>query len=95
MASQDNYFVVRKGIGVGTQALYADGNTKTVAIGKTVGNYPLDVVGKVYSSDAIYAQNNIGVGTTSNYQQFDVIGSAYVSNKVFQLRHCKLEHLLL
>jgi hypothetical protein len=70
MASQDNYFVVRKGIGVGTQALYADGNTKTVAIGKTVGNYPLDVVGKVYSSDAIYAQNNAGVGTTSNYQQF-------------------------
>lgn len=82
MPSQDNYFVVRKGIGVGTQALYADGTTKTVAIGKTVGNYPLDVVGKVYSSDAIYAQNNAGVGTTSNYQQFDVIGSAYVSNKV-------------
>ena len=82
MASQDNYFVVRKGIGVGTQALYADGNTKTVAIGKTVGNYPLDVVGKVYSSDAIYAQNNAGVGTTSNYQQFDVIGSAYVSNRI-------------
>ena len=82
MASQDNYFVVRKGIGVGTQSLYADGNTKTVAIGKTVGNYPLDVVGKIYSNDAIYAQNNAGVGTTSNYQQFDVIGSAYFSNRI-------------
>jgi len=82
MASQDNYFVVRKGIGVGTAALYADGNTKTVSIGKTVANYPLDVVGKIYSNDAIYAQNNAGVGTTSNYQQFDVIGSAYISNRI-------------
>ena len=82
MASQDNYFVVRKGLGVGTAALYADGNSKTVAIGKTVGNYPLDVVGKVYSSDSIYAQVAAGVGTTSNYQQFDVIGSAYISNRV-------------
>jgi hypothetical protein len=82
MASQDNYFVVRKGIGVGTQALYADGTTKTVAIGKTTANYALDVVGKVYSSDAIYAQNSAGVGTTSNYQTFDVIGSAYISNSI-------------
>jgi hypothetical protein len=82
MASQDNYFVVRKGLGIGTAALYADGANKTVSIGKTVANYPLDVVGKIYSSDAIYAQNNAGVGTTSNYQQFDVIGSAYFSNRV-------------
>jgi hypothetical protein len=82
MASQDNYFVVRKGIGVGTQALYADGTTKTVAIGKTTANYALDVVGKVYSNDAIYAQNSAGVGTTSNYQTFDVIGTAYISNSI-------------
>ena len=82
MASQDNYFVVRKGIGVGTQALYADGTAKTVAIGKTVANYALDVVGNVYSNNAIYAQNSAGVGTTSNYQTFDVIGSAYISNSI-------------
>ena len=82
MASQDNYFVVRKGLGVGTQALYADGNSKTVAIGKTTANYSLDVVGKVYSSDAVYAKNAAGIGTTSNYQQLDVIGTAYISNAV-------------
>lgn len=82
MASQDNYFVVRKGIGVGTQALYADGTTKRVSIGKTTANYPLDVVGQIYSSDEIYAQDAIGVNTTSNYQQLDVIGSAYISSKV-------------
>jgi len=82
MPSQDNYFVVKKGLGVGTAALYADSNSRTVSIGKTTANYALDVVGKVYSSDAIYAQNNAGVGTTSNYQQFDVIGSAYISDRV-------------
>ena len=82
MASQDNYFVVRKGIGVGTQALYADGASKTVAIGKTTANYALDVVGQVYSNDAIYAQNSAGVGTVSNYQTFDVIGTAYISNSI-------------
>lgn len=82
MASQDNYFVVRKGVGVGTAALYADGASKTVAIGKTIANYSLDVVGDIYSSDAIYAQNNAGVGTTSNFQEFDVIGSAYISDSV-------------
>jgi hypothetical protein len=82
MASQDNYFVVRKGIGVGTLALYADGDTKTVSIGKTTANYSLDVVGDVYSSDAVYAQNNLGVNTTSNFQTVDVIGSAYISNSV-------------
>jgi hypothetical protein len=82
MPSQDSYFVVRKGLGVGTEALYADGTTKTVAIGKTVANYSLDVVGKVYSSNAIYAQNSAGVGTTSNYQTFDVIGTAYISNSI-------------
>jgi hypothetical protein len=82
MASQDNYFIVKKGLGIGTQALYADGTAKTVAIGKTTANYSLDVVGKVYSSNAIYAQNNAGVGTTSNYQQFDVIGNAYISDSI-------------
>jgi len=82
MASIDNYFVVRKGIGVGTQALYADGASKRVAIGKTQANYALDVVGKIYSSDSVYAENAIGIGTTSNAQQLDVIGSAYVSNNV-------------
>lgn len=82
MASQDNYFVVRKGLGVGTAALYADGSSRTVAIGKTVARYPLDVAGKVYSNDAIYAQNNVGVGTTSNYQQLDVVGSVYISSRL-------------
>lgn len=82
MASQDNYFVVRKGIGVGTQALYADGASKTVAIGKTTANYSLDVVGDIYVEDAVYAEDNIGIGTTSNYQQLDVIGSAYISNRI-------------
>ena len=32
MASQENYFVVRTGLGVGTEALYADSTTKRVAI---------------------------------------------------------------
>ena len=82
MASQDNYFVVKKGLGVGTAALYADATSKTVAIGKTVADYALDVVGKIYSNNAIYAKNNAGVKTTSNYQQFDVIGSAYISNSI-------------
>jgi len=82
MASKDNYFVVRTGLGVGTAALYADSASKTVAIGKTSANYALDVVGQIYSSDAIYAENNVGINTTVNYQELSVVGSAYISNKI-------------
>ena len=47
MASQDKYFKVKSGIGVGTEALYADATTKRVSIGKTSANYSLDVVGDI------------------------------------------------
>ena len=56
MASQDNYFVVRKGLGVGTAALYADGASRSVAIGKTQADYKLDVVGDIYSDSRIIAE---------------------------------------
>ena len=82
MASQDSYFVVKTGLGVGTQALYADSATKKVAIGKTVANYSLDVNGIIYTNQNVYANSGVGVGTTSNFQKLDVIGSAYISNSI-------------
>jgi len=82
MASQDRYFVVKKGIGVGSEALYADGASKRVAIGKTTANYPLDVVGDINASDSVYAQTAVAIGTNLNYQQLDVIGSAYIQNNI-------------
>jgi len=82
MASQDNYFVVRKGLGVGTAALYADGSSKSVAIGKTQADYNLDVVGDIYSDSRIIAETNLSVGTNSPVQELDIRGSAYIQNKL-------------
>lgn len=82
MASQDNYFVVKRGLGVGTQTLYADGTTKRVAIGKTTANYSLDIVGNLYSSSDIFAQDSIGVNTSFNRQKLHVQGNAYISDRI-------------
>ncbi len=82
MASQDNYFVVRKGLGVGTAALYADGISKTVAIGKTQADFALDVVGDIYSDSKVIAGTNLSVGTNSPVQELDVRGGAYVRDKL-------------
>jgi hypothetical protein len=82
MASKDNYFVVRTGIGVGTQALYADALTKTVAIGKTLADYELDVVGDIYSNDRIIAENSVSVGTNNPEQELDIRGNAYIRDNL-------------
>ena len=82
MASQDNYFVVRKGLGVGTAALYADGSSRSVAIGKTQADYSLDVVGDIYSDSKIVAETNLSVGTNSPVQELDIRGGAYVRDKL-------------
>ncbi len=72
MASQENYFVVRTGLGVGTQALYADSVTRRVAIGKTLADYSLDIVG-----DA-----KIGIGSTAPIANIDGIGKTAYLGKV-------------
>ena len=83
MPSQENYFVVRTGLGVGTQALYVDSNTRTVAIGKTVvsDNVTLDVTGDIRSTESIYAETSFGVGTINPTVEFDVIGTGLVSDQ--------------
>jgi len=82
MASKDNYFVVRTGLGVGTQALYADALTKKVAIGKTLASFELDVVGDIYANDRIIAENSVSVGTNSPVQELDIRGDAYIRDKL-------------
>jgi hypothetical protein len=83
MASVENYFVVRTGLGVGTQALYADSVTKTVAIGKTLAsdNVTLDVVGDIRATDSIFAETSLGVGTLDPQEELDVQGSAIIRDQ--------------
>lgn len=78
MASQENYFIVRTGLGVGTEALYADSVTKKVAIGKTLPNFELDVVGDIYSDDQVLAQNAMGIGVNPAEYALDVRGAGTV-----------------
>ena len=83
MASQENYFVVRKGLGVGTQALYVDSATRTVAIGKTLieDDVTLDVVGDIRSNQSIFAEISLGVGTLDPEKELDVQGSAIIRDQ--------------
>jgi len=82
MASQDKYFKVKSGIGVGTEALYADATTKRVSIGKTSANYSLDVVGDINSSTKLIAGTNVSVGTSVPVQELDIRGDAYIRDSV-------------
>ena len=74
MASQDTFFKVKTGLGVGTNTLYADAQTERVSIGDTVGLFTLDVYGDSYYDDNLYVDNKVGVGTTVPYQALDVRG---------------------
>jgi hypothetical protein len=79
MASQDSFFKVKTGLGVGTNTLYADAEFKQVAIGATSGDYTLDVYGTIYGDADVLVDNNVGIGTTIPYQRLDVrgVGIAY------------------
>ena len=82
MASQDTYFKVKTGLGVGTEALYADATTKSVAIGATTAKYTLDVYGDIYGDANVLVDNNIGIGTTIPVQRLDVRGVGIFSGSV-------------
>lgn len=78
MASQENYFVVRTGLGVGTQALYADSVTRRVSIGKTTADYSLDVVGDAKVETDLLVGDSLGVNVASASFPLEVDGLAYV-----------------
>ena len=74
MASQDSFFKVKTGLGVGTNTLYADAELKQVAIGATSGDYTLDVYGTIYGDADVLVDNSVGIGTTIPFQRLDVRG---------------------
>ena len=82
MASQDTFFRVKTGLGVGTDGLYASAQGKSVAIGKTVAQYALDVVGDVKSNNNLLVDNRIGVATDTPLQTLDVRGDSIFSSSV-------------
>jgi hypothetical protein len=82
MSSKDTFFKVKTGLGVGTDTLYASTASQKVSIGKTEGEYTLDVVGDIRSEANVLVENRIGVGTTAPFTAADVRGVAIVSEKV-------------
>ena len=83
MPSQENYFVVRTGLGVGTQALFADSVTRRVSIGKTTADYNLDVVGDANVETYLTVGDRLGVNVpgTPNFE-IDVNGKVYVTDGI-------------
>ena len=80
MASQENYFVVRTGLGVGTEALYVDSATKTVAIGKTQADYTLDVIGDGYFDTNLVVGDRIGINLAAPDFELHVDGKGYITD---------------
>ena len=80
MASQENYFVVRTGLGVGTEALYVDSATRRVAIGKTLADYTLDVVGDASVDTNLVVGDRIGVNIAAPNFELDIDGKAYITD---------------
>ena len=79
MASQENFFIVRKGLGVGTEALYADSATGRVSTGKTLADYNLDVVGDAYIDTDLIVGDRLAVNKAAPAFELDVDGVVYES----------------
>ena len=82
MPSQENYFVVRTGLGVGTQALFADATTKRVSIGKTSADYTLDVLGDAAVDTVLKVGDRLGVNVADPAFELDVDGKVYVTDGI-------------
>ena len=82
MPSQENYFVVRTGLGVGTQALFADATTKRVAIGKTSADYTLDILGDAAVDTVLKVGDRLGVNVADPAFELDVDGKVYVTEGI-------------
>jgi len=74
MPSQDTFFKVKTGLGVGTDTLYASVADQQVSIGKSIGEYTLDVAGDIRTETNVLVDNRIGIGTTVPLQRLDVRG---------------------
>jgi hypothetical protein len=82
MPSQDTFFKVKTGLGVGTDTLYASVADQQVSIGKPEGDYTLDVAGDIFSENNVLVDNRIGIGTTDPQQRLDVRGVGAFSTAV-------------
>ena len=82
MPSQDTFFKVKTGLGVGTDTFYASVQDQRVSIGKSTAEYTLDVQGDVKTSDNILVDKLAGIGTDNPVQRLDVVGTAIVSDSI-------------
>jgi hypothetical protein len=82
MPSQDTFFKVKTGLGVGTDTLYASVQDQRVSIGKSTASYTLDVQGDVNATSNLLVGNAAGIGTDSPVQRLDVVGTAIISDSV-------------
>ena len=82
MPSQDTFFKVKTGLGVGTDTLYASVQDQRVSIGKSVADYTLDIAGDTKTSSNLLVGNATGLGTDFPVQRLDVVGTAIISDSV-------------
>jgi hypothetical protein len=82
MPSQDSFFKVKTGLGVGTNTFYASVSDKRITVGATTGDYEFNVYGETYVDENLYVDSKVGIGTTIPRQTLDVRGVGIVSDRV-------------
>ena len=82
MPSQDSFFKVKTGLGVGTNTFYASVSDKRITVGATTGDYEFNVFGESYIDENLYVDSKVGIGTTIPRQTLDVRGVGIVSDRV-------------
>ena len=82
MPSQDSFFKVKTGLGVGTDTFYASVSDRRITVGATTGDYEFNVYGETYVDENLYVDSKVGIGTTVPRQTLDVRGVGIVSDRV-------------
>lgn len=82
MASIDKSFGLSKGLEVGEDALYVDGENSKTGIGKTLPQYGLDVASTA-NFDGIVAAGQVGIGSTQPQRDLDITTDMKLGGRLY------------